>query len=80
VEPAWFDLGDPREQVTQCGSPSDPPALRCVVALKPVGTTLGWLRESADRAAMFVVDAATPPELDQIETNTRSAVTLRVRS
>jgi biotin carboxylase len=80
VEPAWFDLGDPREQVTQCGSPSDPPALRCVVALKPVGTTLGRLRESADRAAMFVVDAATPPELDQIATNTRSAVTLRVRS
>jgi hypothetical protein len=50
-----------------------------VIALKPPGSVLGPLRESSDRAAMFVIDAATPDELDAFEAHCRDAMTLRVR-
>jgi biotin carboxylase len=77
--PTWFDPAVVHAQVEACGAAEDPPALRCVVALKAPGTVLGPLRESSDRAAMFVVDAATPDELDAFEGHCRDAITLRVR-
>jgi biotin carboxylase len=77
--PAWFDPHVVRAQVEACGAAGDPPALRCVIALKTPGSVLGPLRESSDRAAMFVIDAATPDELDAFEAHCRDAMTLRVR-
>lgn len=74
----WFDPGEVRAQVETCAAATDEPALRCVVALKPVGTELHPVRESGDRAAMFVVDAATPDQLDVIEERCRAAIAVRV--
>ena len=74
----WFDRTTGRDQVPSQSRPNDPPTLHCLVVLKPPGTRLDVLRESADRAAMFVVDAATPAELDRIEADVRDAVRLRI--
>jgi biotin carboxylase len=78
VSPTWFDPAQVRAQVASCGSATAPPTLRCVVGLKRPGTTLPPLRESGDRAAMFVVDAPTPDGLDDMEAACRQAITLRV--
>jgi biotin carboxylase len=58
----------------------DPPTVRCVVALKRPGTALGVTRESADRAAMFVIDAPSDTELDALEQRCRAAIAVEVRS
>jgi ATP-grasp domain len=79
VAPAWFHPAEVRAQVSSCGAADAPPTLRCVVGLKPVGSELPPLRESGDRAAMFVVDAATARELDEMEAYCRDAITLRLR-
>ena len=76
----WFDPGRLHAQVSRCGAPGDPPALRCVVALKPRGTALGPIRESGDRAAMLVLDAATTSDLDDLEARCRRSVSVRVDS
>jgi D-alanine-D-alanine ligase-like ATP-grasp enzyme len=80
VAPQWFEPAEVRAQVDTCGAAADPPALRCVVALKNKGTTLASVRESGDRAAMFVIDAATPAELDAFEDRCRAGIALRVRA
>ncbi|WP_371493713.1 ATP-grasp domain-containing protein [Kitasatospora sp. NBC_00374] len=79
TEPQWFDPAEVRAQVADCAAPGDPSALRCVVALKPAGTHLAPVRQSGDRAAMFVVDAATPGALDEIERRCLAAIALRTR-
>jgi hypothetical protein len=76
--PAWFDPAEVRAQLASCGTADAPPALRCVVGLKRPGASLPPLRESGDRAAMFVVDAATPADLDAIEAACRRGITLHV--
>ncbi|HSV64852.1 MAG TPA: ATP-grasp domain-containing protein [Mycobacteriales bacterium] len=78
VRPLWFSPAEVRAQVAAAGAAGDPPALRCVMALKPAGTPLAPIRESGDRAAMFVLDAATPAELDELEARCRAAITVRV--
>ncbi|MER5865151.1 ATP-grasp domain-containing protein [Kitasatospora sp. NPDC002040] len=78
--PQWFDPALVRAQVARCGEPDAPSALRCVVALKPAGTVLHPIRQSGDRAAMFVVDAATPEALDRIEERCLAAITLQTRA
>ena len=80
VAATWFRAGEVRAQVGSCGPPGSPAAVRCVVGLKPAGTVLAPLRESADRAAMFVVDAPTPDALEQIEARCRGSIELRVAS
>ncbi|MER8184448.1 ATP-grasp domain-containing protein [Kitasatospora sp. NPDC094015] len=75
----WFDPALVRPQVTACGEPASPAALRCVVALKPAGTVLEPIRQSGDRAAMFVVDAPTAEALDEIERRCLAAISLRTR-
>ena len=80
IAPAWFRADEVRAQVHACGNPASPAAVRCVVGLKPAGTVLAPLRESADRAAMFVVDAPTPDALERIEARCRDAIDLRVAS
>lgn len=78
--PMWFSAAEVRAQVTQCAADaSDPPAVRCVVGLKPIGSMLQPLRESSDRAAMFVLDAPTTAELDNLEARCRAGISLRVR-
>ncbi|MFJ1703652.1 acetyl-CoA carboxylase biotin carboxylase subunit family protein [Kitasatospora sp. NPDC088346] len=79
AEPQWFDPAEVRAQVAGCAAPGDPSALRCVVALKPAGTRLAPIRQSGDRAAMFVVDADTPGALDAIEEHCLAAIALRTR-
>jgi biotin carboxylase len=80
VELRWFDSTTPRDLVPDVSRADDPPTVRCVMALKPVGTQLTALRESVDRAATFVIDAATESELDDLERTVRAAVRLEVRS
>jgi ATP-grasp domain len=74
----WFDTSAARDLVPVTSRAGDPPTVRCVVALKPAGTRLKPLRESADRAATFVIDAATRGELDRLEQAVRAAVRLEV--
>jgi hypothetical protein len=80
VPAAVFDPARIRPQVAGCAAGGDPAVVRCVVALKPPGTVLGPVRESADRSAMFVVDAPTPADLDAIEGRCRAAVAVEVRA
>ncbi|MBM7774776.1 hypothetical protein JOD54_004980 [Actinokineospora baliensis] len=74
----WYDRSAARDLVPEASRPDDPPTLRCLLALKPAGTRLSPLRQSADRAATFVIDAATRSELDDLERAVRSAVRLEV--
>lgn len=78
LDVTWFDRTQAHDPVGSVGAAADPPAVRCVMALKPVGTRLGPLRESADRAGMFVIDAANPDDLDRLEAEVRAAVRLEV--
>lgn len=77
VPARWFDPAAVQAQVESCGTAGDPPAVRCAFALKPLGQRLGPLRQSSDRAAMFVVDADTAEQLDAIEQRCRAGVRLR---
>jgi biotin carboxylase len=78
--PVWFDPAEIGAQIDACGAADDPATVRCVMALKPRGTRLGPIRESSDRAAMFVVDAPTPSTLDAISQRCERAISLRVGS
>jgi len=80
VPARWFDPAHVEVQVGSCSSPGEPPTVRCVYGLKPPGTVLGPLRQSSDRTAMFVVDADTPEQLDEVERRCRAAVRLRIGS
>jgi len=80
VELRWFDSTAPRDLVPDISRPDDPPTVRCVMALKPVGTSLTAMHESADRAATFVIDAGSRSELDELERVVRAAVRLEVRA
>ena len=78
--PHWFSPGHVHAQIDACGAPDDPATLRCVLALKPSGTPLAEIRESGDRAVMFVIDAASPAELDALEQRCRNGIKVRVGS
>jgi biotin carboxylase len=56
------------------GAVDDPPTLRAVLVLKDRGAPLGPLCSSEDRAVTFIIDAATPEELDILERKARNAV------
>lgn len=78
--PHWFSPAHVHAQIDACGAPDDPAMLRCVLALKPSGTPLSEIRESGDRAVMFVIDAASPAELDALEQRCRKGIKVRVGS
>lgn len=60
------------------GAVDEPPALRAVLVLCQRGTALSVLTESDDRAVTFLIDAATPEQLDDLEAQVRSALHLDV--
>ena len=73
-EVTWFDRSDVHEPIRETGAADDPPAVRCVAGPQAAR------QHGSDRCAspptgwrMFVVDAASPEALDQIEA--RSPVT-----
>jgi hypothetical protein len=77
VEPCW--VGPAGLWPTMIpGSPNDPPALRAVLVLKPRGALLGALKESADRAVTFFIDAPTVEELDALEERVLDAISLQL--
>jgi len=78
--PHWFSPARVHAQIDACGAPQDPATLRCVLALKPSGTALSEIRESGDRAVMFVIDAPSPAELDALEQRCRKGIEVRVGS
>ena len=73
----WFDPDDTHDPVRGAGL-ADPPTVRCLLGLKPLGSRLGPLRESTDRAGMFLLDASTPEALDQLEAEVSREVHLEV--
>jgi len=76
VEPVWVNDGNPWPDMEAL--PADhPPALRAVLVYEPIGTQLGPIRSSDDRAVTFFIDAPTLAELDEIEARVREAVTIR---
>lgn len=78
LDVTWFNLDDAHDPVREAGAAEDPPTIRCLLALKPLGSRLGPLRESADRVAMFVLDAASPEALDHLEAEVLRDVQLGV--
>ncbi len=78
VRPQWIGGTGVWPEVKP-GLPADPPTLRAVLVLKPRGSALGPLRSSDDRAVSFLVDAATPAELDALDLAVRAALTVVVR-
>lgn len=78
LEVTWFDRAAAHDPVREAGAATDPPTVRCLMALKPLGSQLGPLRESADRVSMFVIDATSPDALDQLEAQVSRDVHLEV--
>ncbi|MFF1611594.1 acetyl-CoA carboxylase biotin carboxylase subunit family protein [Amycolatopsis sp. NPDC058278] len=76
----WFSPGEVHAQIATCAERDDDATVRCVLALKPSGTELVPLRESGDRAAMFVIDAPSVAELDELERRCRAGVRVRAGS
>lgn len=73
VKPRWVDDGNPWPDIPPL--PADAPAaLRAVLVYEPIGTQLGPIRSSDDRAVTFFIDAPTLAELDEIEARVRAAV------
>jgi hypothetical protein len=60
------------------GAADEPPTLRSVMVLKPVGAELGPLESSEDRVLSFLIDASSAAELDAMEARVRAAITLHV--
>jgi biotin carboxylase len=56
----------------------DPPAVHMVVVGRSRGDQLVEIRQSADRSLMYVIDAATPAELDALEARCGRTITLDV--
>lgn len=80
VDVHWFSPAEVHAQIATCAARDDDATLRCVLALKPSGTELVPLRESGDRAAMFVIDAPSVAELDELERRCRAGVRVRAGS
>ncbi|WP_396925799.1 ATP-grasp domain-containing protein [Mycolicibacterium sp.] len=78
VEPVWVDDGNPWPDMEPL--PADhPAALRAVLVYEPLGTQLGPIRSSDDRAVTFFIDAPTLAELDALEARVRKAVRVETR-
>jgi hypothetical protein len=75
VEARWVNDGNPWPDIPALPA-DDPPALRAVFVYDALGTELGPIRSSDDRAVTFFIDAPTLAELDEIEERVRRAVTI----
>ena len=79
VEARWVDDGNPWPDIPALAADA-PAALRAVFVYEPIGTELGPIRSSDDRAVTFIIDAPTLAELDEIEERVRRAVTVQTDS
>lgn len=77
VEPAWAEEGEVWPEVRP-GAADEPPTLRSVMVLKPIGAELGPLESSEDRVLSFLIDAPDAAELDALEARVRAAITLHI--
>ncbi|SEM56626.1 ATP-grasp domain-containing protein [Streptacidiphilus jiangxiensis] len=78
AEPLWAADGE-AWPVMSPGRPGDAPALRAVLVLQePGGSVVGAFEESGDRVVTFLIDAATPQELDQYEAVVRQAIEVTI--
>jgi biotin carboxylase len=75
VEPIWVGEKGLWDEINP-GDADDPPTLRAVLVLKDRGTELHPLRSSEDRAVTFLIDAAAPEQLDELERAVRAAVVI----
>jgi hypothetical protein len=74
VEPTW--IGESGVWPELAAGPTDPPTLRAVLVIKSRGRELVPLRNSNDRAVTFFIDAPTLDELDALDHQVRSAITI----
>lgn len=77
IEPQWVGEAGIWPEIAP-GAAADEPTLRAVLVLKERGTELGPLHSSGDRAVTFLIDAATPDELDALEARVRAAITVHL--
>jgi ATP-grasp domain len=75
VEARWVNDGNPWPDIPALAADA-PAALRAVFVYESLGTKLGPIRSSDDRAVTFFIDAPTIAELDEIEERVRRAVTI----
>jgi hypothetical protein len=66
VQPVWLAEAGTRP-TPEAVDPAQPAALRAVTVIKPRGTLLTALTGNRDRAATFLIDAPSLPELDRLE-------------
>ena len=78
VAPEWIGDSGVWPEIKP-GPADDEPTLRAVLVLKQRGGELVRLASSDDRSVTFFIDAATPRELDALETRVRAAVRIRTR-
>jgi hypothetical protein len=77
VEPQWMGAQGSWPEIGP-GAADEPPTLRAVLVLKDRGHELRCLAESDDRAVTFFIDAPSPAELDNLERQVRSALSVQV--
>jgi biotin carboxylase len=78
LAPQWIGASGVWPQI-EPGPADDGPTLRAVLVLKERGAALRPIESSDDRSVTFLIDAATPDGLDELERRVRAAVTVRVR-
>ncbi|WP_179475293.1 ATP-grasp domain-containing protein [Mycolicibacterium vinylchloridicum] len=73
IEARWVDDGNPWPDLPALPAHA-PAALRAVFVYEAIGTELGPIRSSDDRAVTFFIDAPTLADLDEIEARVRAAI------
>ncbi|WP_410652781.1 acetyl-CoA carboxylase biotin carboxylase subunit family protein [Amycolatopsis sp. cmx-4-54] len=78
VDPVWIGSSGVWPDILP-GTPQDAPTLRAVLVHQPRGTELVPLASSDDRSVSFIIDAATPGELDELEKTVRTAISIEIK-
>jgi biotin carboxylase len=78
VTPEWVGEGGVWPEIKP-GAADDEPTLRAVLVLKDRGSELVPLSNSDDRAVTFLIDAATPEQLDALDQRVRDAISIITR-
>lgn len=77
LTPTWLAAGEARPPIVPC-RPDAPPRLHAVLVIKPKGAPLRELEDNRDRAVTFVIDAASPDELNVFESQVSASLEVLV--
>jgi hypothetical protein len=78
TQPVWLSDVSLRPEPAAELAPDAQAALRLVTVIKQRGDVLAPITDSRDRAVTFVIDAASPADLDACERAVRAGITVEV--